>query len=666
MGMPVRLLLFPVFLCLQSLAAGGGREVAVKMLNPPAAPVAPVVEQMRASGVTTVFCRTDRLLTDADTARNLREFRRLLAEAGIKFYITAPVFCDPEAVQKDPGLLGMGHLGSPSKAPGANWNTFVCPTRPEYRKQRITGIVDMVRRLRPNGLSLDFIRYFVYWERVRPEQTGESIEKFCFCDHCLRLMQTELGLRFPGHATTRQAKAAWVLATQRKKWTAWKCEEITSMVRKTAAAARGVSPGLRISLHGVPWMEKEYDEGRRAIAGQDLKKLAPYVDMFGPMCYFQMLGRRPEWVHDVAAEYYRQTGKPTLPSLQASGSGQSEAVDDDAFRRHLLAGLQSPSEGINLFSWDRLARDTKKLTVLQQVLAAAPGGTAAGERTRARRNVRFAGVRSSNYGIRPFPPVEGWGRAMKTMAGYFPGSTPVGIWIVGRLNGRSTGMTLEFPHPANRRDYGPLYTFSDDDKHEPYLNYFDASGIKVFLQVEPGFADVNTAIDLVLARYKRHRSVIGFGIDVEWFQNARTGGRNAIATDELVKAWEARVKSHKRSYRLFVKHFAIDNLPLKYRGDVVFVDDSQQFKSREHFLTEFGEFADFFYPNTVMYQIGYRADKPWWGAAGAPIPKTLGQQLAANTRQDCGIVWLDFTLRDVLPLGPHPAAETNPPNTQKE
>ncbi len=262
---------------------------------------------------------------------------------------------------------------------------------------------------------------------------------------------------------------------------------------------------------------------------------------------------------------------------------------------------------------------------------------------------KFAGVRSSSYGIKPFPSPEGWGNAMKTMAGYFPGSTPVAIWIVGRLNGRTTGVTLEFPSPHDGVDYGPLFTFSETDEHEPFLDYFDANGIKVFLQAEPGYAAVDTAIDLILRRYKHHPCVIGFGIDVEWFQNARTDGPNAPATDGVVKAWEARVKSHNPDYRLFVKHFHINNLPPTYRGDVVFVDDSQQFTNVESFLAEYKEFADFFYPNPVMFQIGYRDDKKWWSSQPAPIPKTLGEKLAAQTRQDSGIVWVDFTLRDVLP-----------------
>ena len=365
----VRLLLLTLPLTFHGLAAPRGREVAVKMLNPPAAPMAPVVEQLRTSGVTAVFCRVDNLFTDGAAGRNLREFRKLLAESGIQFYITAPVFLDPEAIEKDPGLAGVGHLGNPSKVAGLKWYGFVCPARPEYRKRRMAGIVALVRELRPDGLSLDFIRYFVHWERVGPQQPGEAIEKFCFCDDCLGLMNSELGLRFPADAATRQAKAAWVLANHRQAWTAWKCEKITSMVRDTAAAARSILPGLRISLHGLPWMEQEYDGGRRVVAGQDLKKLAAYVDVFGPMCYFQMLGRPPEWVHEVVADYFRQTGKPPLPSLQVGGSSRNEPLAADALRRHLRAGFHSPSSGVNLFSWERLKGDAEKLDILRQVLA---------------------------------------------------------------------------------------------------------------------------------------------------------------------------------------------------------------------------------------------------------------------------------------------------------
>jgi hypothetical protein len=124
-------------------------------------------------------------------------------------------------------------------------------------------------------------------------------------------MTDELGFGFPSGAGTRQAKAAWVLANRREEWTAWKCGKIVGMVRESAAAAKAVQPSLKISLHGVPCVEREYDGGLRVVVGQDLQKLAPYVDVFGPMCYFQMLHRSPEWVHDVGTGLSPPYGQTT-------------------------------------------------------------------------------------------------------------------------------------------------------------------------------------------------------------------------------------------------------------------------------------------------------------------------------------------------------------------
>jgi hypothetical protein len=121
------------------------------------------------------------------------------------------------------------------------------------------------------------------------------------------------------------------------------------MVRESAAAAKAMQPELKISLHGIPWMENDYDHGLRVIVGQDLEKLAPYVDIFGPICYFQMLHRPPEWVHDVVADYFRLTGKAPLPSVQASGS-RRDPVAVETIRKHFLAGFESRRLPASMYS----------------------------------------------------------------------------------------------------------------------------------------------------------------------------------------------------------------------------------------------------------------------------------------------------------------------------
>jgi hypothetical protein len=260
-------------------------------------------------------------------------------------------------------------------------------------------------------------------------------------------------------------------------------------------------------------------------------------------------------------------------------------------------------------------------------------------------NVLYAGARSSSYGIRPFPDPNGWQSVMDTMKNYFKGSTACAIWIVGRMHG-DRKCRLEFT-PDGQTDTSLV--FLDYDKHEVYLQHFDSTGIKVFLQVEPANASMIRLIDLVLNRYKHHPCVIGFGIDVEWFREAENPEWGVKVSDDSAKAWEQQVKSINPDYKLFLKHWDRNWMPPTYRGDLIFVSDSQIFKKMDDMLEEFVVYwADYFKPNMVFYQFGYRSDKSWWQNLDNP-PQEIGNTIARNISQNCGIFWVDFTLRDVFP-----------------
>lgn len=262
------------------------------------------------------------------------------------------------------------------------------------------------------------------------------------------------------------------------------------------------------------------------------------------------------------------------------------------------------------------------------------------------KNILFAGVRSSQYGIKPFPAPEAWQNAIRAMTEYFPGSAPCAIWIVGEFR-RNKACHLYFP--SDGREHTNI-EFETIDTHERYLDLFDKAGIKVFLQVEPASADMLTLIDIVLERYKHHSCVIGFGVDVEWHRESENPEWGVPVDNGMAEAWERRVKSHNPRYRLFLKHWDREWMPPDYRGDIVFVSDSQIFESFDPMLEEFTSYwADHFYPNMVFYQIGYKSDKPWWQKIENP-PEYMGKRISENIRQDCGIFWVDFTLGDVLPL----------------
>src|SRR3970282_1246307 len=110
----------------------------------------------------------------------------------------------------------------------------------------------------------------------------------------------------------------------------------------------------------------------------------------------------------------------------------------------------------------------------------------------------------------------------------------------------------------------------DSHRHAPSLDAFARAGIRVFLQVEPGLADPETLIDLVLTRYRHHPSVVGFGVDVEWYREVAFPGWGKKRDDEGARRWEAQVKTHRADYRLFLKHWDLRWMPPQHRGEIVF------------------------------------------------------------------------------------------------
>ena len=263
--------------------------------------------------------------------------------------------------------------------------------------------------------------------------------------------------------------------------------------------------------------------------------------------------------------------------------------------------------------------------------------------------VKFAGVRSSSYGINPFPDPAGWGVAMDTMSSYFEGAKPCAIWIVGEIWGSNT---CHLFFPSDGKNYSKI-SFQTTDKPDQYLAYFDQAGINVFLQVESADASISALIYIVLNRYKHHQCVVGFGVDVEWYRVSEVPSWGVKVLDDSAQVWEDKVKSHNENYKLFLKHWDRRWMPPTYRGDIIFVSDSQGFNKLEDMLDEFVNYwAGYFYPNTVYYQYGYQADKFWWNNLNIP-PKYIGDAIAERIEQDCGFFWVDFTLRDVLPVTPN-------------
>lgn len=267
-----------------------------------------------------------------------------------------------------------------------------------------------------------------------------------------------------------------------------------------------------------------------------------------------------------------------------------------------------------------------------------------------------AGFRYSVYGPDWDPGPKYWAGVGTDMAGRFEGAVPEAVWIVGRLF--EEGCQLSFPVEAS----DPLIRGTEKDLNEEALSLFDQLGFRVWLQIEPGNASVEELIRLMLERYAHHESVIGAGVDAEWYRSVSNPEGHAVS-DAEAEAWLRVVRSVDPEYRLFLKHWRIDKMPPTVRDGLVFIDDSQILPSLEAMVAEFARWGRAFAPSPVGFQYGYPSDRPWWSQLEDP-PRDIGEAIVKAVPNTEGLYWVDFTVLELFPPDTPEGSMSEGPGTE--
>ena len=254
----------------------------------------------------------------------------------------------------------------------------------------------------------------------------------------------------------------------------------------------------------------------------------------------------------------------------------------------------------------------------------------------------YSGFRT--MGWRLLPP-DYWVSLTKRVASSIPSTSPAGIWIVGRVEFLPPG-TCALSFPSNQTY--PHMFFETEDWNEDYLTAFDENGIKIWLQIEPGFADINQLIDLVLGRYRHHPGVLGFGIDLEWRWGWPVTRKTIPVTDEEAIRWVNKIKQYNQDFKLFLKHWLPKNMPPTAREGIVFIDDAQNFEGLDLLVNEFKSWGQNFSQTDVGYQVGYKRDREWWSKLENP-PRDIGLALIQNIPNCRFIFWTDETIHELFP-----------------
>jgi len=316
-------------------------------------------EQWNQMGINTGFCSQE-LISD-------RDFMKEAIEHKISTFVIFPVFFNPEVLAGNPGLAAINRNGEEA---AEEWVEFVCPSREEYRQQVVARARQIVRDHQPNGISIDFIRHFVYWEKVYPDRNPASLPVSCFDSACLNHFQAESGVSIPEELNSIPDRADWILNNHGEVWTTWRCQLITSMAESIAEAAREEKPDILVNIHLVPWAREDFNGATQKVAGQDIKALSHVTDYLSPMTYAHMVKQTPSWVHHIVEDVFMQTGGTVLPSIQVGKAYLETEFDLEEFRETVKAALQPPSSGVIIWSWERLVAEPEKADLFKDIVTA--------------------------------------------------------------------------------------------------------------------------------------------------------------------------------------------------------------------------------------------------------------------------------------------------------
>jgi hypothetical protein len=314
-----------------------------------------LINAWKKAGINTVFASVE-LLSD-------KEFKKLTKENRIKTFVILPIFFDEEALAADSSLYAVTQNG---EAAVYEWVKFVCPSNEMFIKKKIEFIKDFVKKNNPDGISLDFIRHFVFWEKVYPERAFESLPKTCFDEKCVASFCTHINTKLPADTKTEQEIYNWIKQNHFDEWVEWKCGLITNNVMRIVEEVKKIKPDILVNLHAVPWRQNDFNGAIKSVVGQDIKELAKYADYISPMTYSHMVKREPAWINSVVKDMKEISIAKILPSIQVGIAYLKDSLTVLEFDQCLTEALKEPSSGVVFWNWNALALEKEKYDLVKK------------------------------------------------------------------------------------------------------------------------------------------------------------------------------------------------------------------------------------------------------------------------------------------------------------
>ncbi|MDA3898907.1 MAG: hypothetical protein PF637_00155 [Spirochaetes bacterium] len=281
-----------------------------------------------------------------------KEFQEAMRVNSIPVVYNFPVFCDTGYLDRNPQSYSITATGK--RATGTEWLHFVCPSDSAFMEYQQNNLISILKTYNPETLTLDFIRFYVFWEMVSPDTQPVAIEDGCYCDRCLVNFEATTGVHI------KEKSKKWIYTNIRKEWAAWKTHHIEKTVDMLTQIIRDYNPDIEIGIKTVPWKESDFDNAISHVVGQDVARLARYVDFIAPMTYSHMVKQPPQWIDEVVQEVSEKSGKRVFPGVQLAQTYRDEPVQSDELNAMISYAAQKPAAGVLIFHYDTLVDNTHR------------------------------------------------------------------------------------------------------------------------------------------------------------------------------------------------------------------------------------------------------------------------------------------------------------------
>ncbi len=260
--------------------------------------------------------------------------------------------------------------GETAAASGSgSWFKMLCPNGVDKNGKTLLAhtqnlVLSCIKEIDPAGISIDFIRNFVFWEEVYEESRPQLEPTTCFCDTCIEKFEKICGIKLSAFKVSdTNTLSEYILTNHRELWEEFSVNSIYLFAKSLVEVAKREKPHIKVTLHLVPWKKDEFDGARRGVAGQDLIKLSTLVDTLSPMCYAPMLKRKPEWINelvqDIVSQVTNKTGKvkEVTPAIQICPMYGTQKLSTEEFIKTVNCSTKKPSAGVVIWPWEKLTEE---------------------------------------------------------------------------------------------------------------------------------------------------------------------------------------------------------------------------------------------------------------------------------------------------------------------